>query len=712
MRLSKFECKSIFRFKSSKSSKLKGAEVQKSKLKLQTFQTQTFQIHFSQCQAGSVIYRSLVSIFFIFVLFVHFLQAQPDKIKSQRVVKIKDPVVGKHPESVFEFPKINSTKYYSDEKKWQKIEKLIKNHKYKEAYPLLFDYVKNFGVENFYRDAEKMWILAKMIELLDDFEASKSLYRTILKHHKGSEVKAIELHFDSMMVNQKIYYVPIEYYYELVEYRKLVDTLMPPEALLLEMDFAINSTKADYAPTTFARQNDTLIIFSSKRKEKQVMAIKRETKANEDLYFSRKIDGYWIEAKEFKGLNTGYNEGSAHLSKDGKTLYFSRCDSPDGYGNCDIYVAYLQPDSTWKVQNLGININSVAWDSHPALSKNEDTLYFASDRLGGFGLADIYFSYKLPDGSWAKAQNLGPTINTRGSEVSPYVHPVHDVLYFSSNGHLINFGGFDIYKSYKLFGRWQEPFNVGPLVNSNADEYYFTIDRQAKYLYYAKASEDEPDNLNLFSFPVPMEAKPDATVVFKGKVVDSQTGNPFQGIVSVIDLDNGIEIAPQYLRPDGSYEFQLRKNNNYLVIITGDDFFRIEKKFFLTGDTQMDLQGQAIRFNKWKFASLEFDGGSAEIKPEMQSDLDKVVYFMTDHPNIRIKISGHTDSDGNDDANLKLSQARAEAIKKYIVEKGKISPSRIDAIGYGSTRPIVVEKTAEDKKLNRRVEFEILTKTQ
>jgi len=635
--------------------------------------------------------------------------AQIDKVKSQGVVRTKDPVVGKNAESVFEFKKINTTKYYKDEKKLKVIEKLMKNRDFKKAYPLLYDYVMNFGVENFYRDAEKMWQLAKMIELLDDFEASKSLYRTILKHHRGSEVKAIELHYDSLTVNQRDYFVPIEYYYELVEYRKLIDTLIPPKEVLLEMDYAINSPKADYAPTI--NVSDSILIFSSRRKEKNVMAIKKETKANEDIFYSRKIDAdYWGDAKEFKGLNTSYNEGSAHITRNGKTIYFSRCDAPDGYGNCDIYVAHLQPDSSWLVKNLGINVNSVAWDSHPALSKNEDTLYFASDRLGGFGLSDIYFTYKLPDGSWAKAQNLGPTINTRNSEVSPYIHPVYDVLYFSSNGHLVNFGGFDIYKSYKYYGRWQEPLNVGPLVNSSADEYYFAIDNKSKNLYYAKASEDEPENLNLYSFPVPMEAQPTATVVFKGRVVDAETGNPFQGIVSIIDLDNGIEVAPKYLRPDGSYEFDLIKNNNYLVIITGDDFFRIEKKFFLKEDTDMQIQAESIKFNKWKFASLEFDGGSAEIKPEMYSDLDKVVYFMADHPNMRIKISGHTDSDGNEEANLKLSQARADAIKDYIVKKGKVSPSRIDAVGYGSTRPIVPESTPEDKKLNRRVEFEILLK--
>ncbi|MDX1905260.1 MAG: OmpA family protein [Thermonemataceae bacterium] len=634
---------------------------------------------------------------------------QIDKVKSQGVVKLKDPIVAKNKESVFNFKNINHIKFYYNEKQFKKIDKLIKNRDFQNAYPLLFDYVMQFGIENFYKDAEKMWQLAKMIELLDDFEASKSLYRTILKHHKGAEVKALELHYDSMMVNQKSYYVPIEYYYELVEYRKLIDTLLPPKEILLEMDYAINSPKADYAPTV--NMNDSILIFSSKRKTKNVMAIKQDVKANEDIFYSQKLDAtYWSDAKEFKGLNTNYNEGSAHISKDGKTMYFSRCDAPDGFGNCDLYVAFMQKDSSWKVKNLGANVNSVAWDSHPSLSRNEDTLYFASDRLGGFGLSDIYFTYKLSDGSWAQPQNMGPTINTRQSEVSPYTHPKYDLLYFSSNGHLLNFGGFDIYKSYKYLKRWQEPVNLGPLVNGIDDEYYFAIDDKAKNLYYAKASEDNPENLNLYSFPVPMEAQPTATIVFKGRVLDAETGNPFQGIVSIIDLDNGIEVAPKYLRPDGSYEFDLIKNNNYLVIITGDDFFRIEKKFFLTENTEMEFKAESIKFNKWKFASLEFEGNSAKVAKEMEGDLMKVVYFMADHPSIRIKISGHTDSDGNEEANLKLSQARADAIKDFIIQKGKISPSRIEAIGYGDTKPIVPEQSPEDKKLNRRVEFEILLK--
>jgi hypothetical protein len=281
------------------------------------------------------------------------------------------------------------------------------------------------------------------------------------------------------------------------------------------------------------------------------------------------------------------------------------------------------------------------------------------------------------------------------------------VLYFSSNGHLLNFGNFDIYKCYNITGKWQEPRSIGPLVNGRGSEYYFTIDSFSKNLYYARSEENDMKNLNLFSFPLPMEAQPGAVTKFEGSVIDSLTGNPFAGIVSIIDLTNGIEVAPKYLRPDGTYNFDLIRNNDYLVIITGDDFFRIERTFRLVSDTAIHIETPHIDLKKWGFASIEFAENSAEIKQIMMSDLDKVVDFLLDHPDFKLRISGHTDSQGDAKFNLKLSQRRAESIKKYLITKGNLDESRIEAQGYGSSIPIIAEKTDTDRKINRRVEFEI-----
>lgn len=649
-------------------------------------------------------YTCFLVLLLIFQLLVGRVLAQPDRLQKESFVFKSDTVLARYKGSTFLFPQINKRRYYYNERELNRIEQAFRKRRFEEAYQLLYEYVMNFGIENFYRDTDLLWQLGRLMELFDDAELAKSMYRIVLKHHRGSDVRQMELYYDSLTMNEKDYYVPLEYYYELVEYRKLIDTLRPPQGVLLNMGSWVNSDAPDYGPVV--SPDGQLLIFTSKRNKRRNVA--GELVPDEDIFYSRKIEDYWDMAEEFKGLNTRFNEGSAHISRDGRTIYFSRCEAPDGYGNCDIYVAYLQADSSWRVENLGPNVNSIAWDSHPCLSRNEDTLYFASDRIGGFGLSDIYFTYKRADGTWAPAQNLGPTINTRRNEVSPFLHPRYDVLYFSSDGHLVNFGSFDIYKSYRFAGRWQEPINVGPLVNGEGSEYYFAIDPEAKYLYYARSEPEDIDNLDLYSFPLPMEAQPTATTLFRGKVVDSETGNPFQGIVAVIDLDNGIEIAPKYLRPDGSYEFDLIRNNNYLVIITGEDFFRIEQRFYLEGDTSITLKATSLRFRKFQFASVEFEPAKADILPSMYADLDRVVLFMADNPTLRLRISGHTDSDGREAANLELSRRRAEAIRQYILEKGGFDSSRIEAVGYGSSRPLVPEVTEEDKKRNRRVEFEII----
>jgi outer membrane protein OmpA-like peptidoglycan-associated protein len=280
-------------------------------------------------------------------------------------------------------------------------------------------------------------------------------------------------------------------------------------------------------------------------------------------------------------------------------------------------------------------------------------------------------------------------------------------LFFSSNGHPLNFGDFDIYKSYRLGTTWGEPKNIGPLVNGDGTEYYFTIDSQSNTLYYARSTPEDMRNLDLYSFPVPMEAQPEAIVNLKGTLVDSETKRPMHGIVSIIDLDKGVEVAPKFLREDGTFDFQLINKRNYLLIIQGEDFFRIEEIFFLDGDHEINLETEPIE-PKLAFKSLEFENGKADILVEMEADLTKLANFLVDHPRVKLNISGHTDSAGREEANLLLSQARADAIKAFLVHKFKIDPDRISAHGYGSEKPIVAEKTDQDRSLNRRVEFEII----
>ncbi len=645
----------------------------------------------------------LISAFWLWLHSPSLAQKPQRNFKKGGVVQLNDSLTSYSQSDIFFFTNVNKISYYSDKAKLDRIKILGPAGDFEQEYAELKAYVKNFGPENFSRDIQLLWNLARLSQKMGPAGEAVLLYKLVLKHLPQSiDGKQVKSEFDTLTKNQTDLYVPLSQYYDLVAYRKEIDTLRPPQGVLLNMGEAINSDKADYGPTI--GNVDDVLLFTSKRNSNTDPLNKTY---NEDLFYSHKLDTLWGFADELKNINTRYNEGSGCLSKDGKQLYFARCNSPDSYGNCDIFVAHLRADSTWgDIQNLGTNINSRGWDSHPSLSHSGDTLFFASDRIGGFGYSDIYYSIKGSNGLWQKALNIGPIVNTRGAEVSPFFHHRFNVLYFSSNGQPLTFGDFDIYKVDKGHQTWNEPKNVGPLVNGMGSEYYFTIDSESNYLYYARSSENEIENLDLHSFPVPMEAQPNAIAKLKGSLINSNTKKPFKGIVSIIDLDKGVEVAPKFLREDGSFDFNLINKRNYLLIIQGDDFFRIEELFFMDGDTEINREADPIE-SKIAFKSLEFENGKADILPSMHGDLNQLANFLIDHPKFKLNISGHTDSQGNEDSNLRLSQARADAIKAYLIYEFKIASSRIEAHGYGSSKPIVEEKTEEERKLNRRVEFGI-----
>jgi outer membrane protein OmpA-like peptidoglycan-associated protein len=629
--------------------------------------------------------------------------AQKNLPNQQRALKGKiTRQLRVRPDATPDFINVNRLPFFEDKKQLREIAKAEKRKNWTAARNLLEQYVAQFGIENFYKNNMMLWRLGQLFERAGNEDKAKAYYRLALKHHR-QDVTKIQLYYDSLEQKEADLYVPLKTYYDIVEYRKNIATFRPPKGVYTNMGPGINSQVEDYGPSY--NDDSQQLIFSSKRKVRGIHNV-----VDEELYVSKRQGESWTEAEPLpKPISSPYNEGSACLSKDGTTMFFSRCECPSCHGNCDLFVTRFK-NGQWTVpQSLGMAVNSTGWDSQPTLSRTEDTLYFASDRIGGFGLSDIWFTYKLKNGQWAKAQNMGPIVNTRESEVSPFYHPLYNVLYFSSRGQLLNFGDFDIYKAYRVGGRWQEPINIGPLVNGKGSEYYFTIDADSKNLYYARSEEKQLKNLDLYSFPLPMEAQPLATTHVEGSLIDSVTQKPLQGIISIIDVDNGIEVASKYVRPDGSFDFDLIDGSKYVMLIQSPDYFTVEKKFDLKADTVMKLMTTSIDYNiPLIFKNIEFDAGKANIRPAMQATLDRIVVFMVDHPDTKLRIAGHTDAAGDPDVNEKLSQDRADAIRKYIEVKGKLKPNRIESRGYGSTVPLKPEVTEEDMRTNRRVEFRLV----
>ena len=607
------------------------------------------------------------------------------------------------PDGTPDFANTNKIAFYEDKKALRAIGKAERRHQYHAARLLLEEYVAQFGPTNFARNTNMLWRLGQLLERDSQTVKAKAYYRLALKHSR-SDIKRVQLYYDSLEAKNTNLYVPLKTYYDLVEYRKNLNTFHPPKGVYTSMGDAINSKAPDYGPALAG--NDSMMLFSSKRKRRGLTGV-----MDEDIYTSHKEGVSWTDAEPLpKPINSPNNEGSACLSKDGRTIFFARCECAICHGNCDLFTATRGQDGKWSTpKSLGNLVNSPAWDSQPTLSQGEDTLYFASDRLGGFGLSDIYFTHKLRNGQWSAAENAGPVINTRESEVSPFYHPLYHVLYFSSRGQLLNFGDFDIYKTYRVGGRWQEPKNIGPLVNGKGSEYYFTIDRESKNLYYARSEAQEINNLDLYSFPLPMEAQPLATTKVEGTLTDSVSSKPLKGIVSIIDTDNGIEVASKFIRPDGTFDFELIEGSHYAMLIQSPDFFSVEKQFALKGDTVMTLLTNSIDYKlPLIFKNIEFEPDKASIRPGMHYTLDRIAVFLVDHPTFRLNIAGHTDSSGDPEVNEKLSQDRAEEIRRYIERKGKLRPNRIESFGYGSTKPLKDELTEADAQVNRRVEFRLI----
>lgn len=609
------------------------------------------------------------------------------------------------------FPNINRRRHYYNKKKFQELRKLERDEDTLAYSQALWRYIKLFGIANF-REQEgvaMLWKLGRLRQIMGDTAEAVFFYEIATKHTRSWG--APRLSFDSLTADSRSEWLPIDEYYKLLELRKKIDPLIPPKNVLQNMGKMINSKMPDYAP--YMHPSDSVLIFTSRRD--QIDIIDPFGNENEELYYSIKdfITGEWDEATKFSpDINSPFNEGSATLSPDGKTLFFTRCnsDDPNASGDCDIYVATYDRGNWIDIKNMGPVINTSSWDSQPNLSEDGKILFFASNRNGGFGGMDIYFSTLREDGLWTKAKNIGPVVNTSRDEVSPFFHSINKTLYFGSTGQLKNYGGFDIFKSRWLGSQWEEPKNVGPLINTKVNEYYFSIDGKGENIFYSSSKRGnesfEDQDFDLYSFPMPMESRPDAVTKLSGLLIDSISGYPLVGAVMVVDLDNGVEIAPKKINKKGFFEFDLKKNNKYRIYVIGENFLTIREDIVLNNDTSFNIITESIdKAKPLVFESLEFELNSYKLSGDVKPKLDYIVRFLERYPMYKLSIEGHTDSDGNPEYNRTLSLQRAEQIETYVEKEGNLPTERVVAVGKGESEPLVPNDSPENKKKNRRVEF-------
>lgn len=437
---------------------------------------------------------------------------------------------------------------------------------------------------------------------------------------------------------------------------------------------------------------------------------------NEDFYESHLgPDGKWSLAKPLEGnINTPDNEGAQNISQDGQMLVFTGCNRPDGLGSCDIYYS-LRTRQGWSTpMNIGEPINSEFWESQPSLSPDKRDLYFAARDPSGFGGSDIWVSHRLPNGAWGNPQNLGTNINTRGDESCPFIHPDNQTLYFTSNG-LPGYGGTDLFVVRKdSTGRWGKPVNLGYPINTIDNEGALTIAADGKTAYYATDRSDSRGGLDIYTFELREGIRPFKTLWVKGQVFDKKTREGLPSGVDLTDLHGGQAIARAQTDEEGNYLITLPVGKEYA--------FSVHRKGYLFYSAHFDFSQKApdstyevnIPLQPLEpdasivLKNIFFDTKKFDLRPESLVELEEVVSLLKENPALKIQISGHTDNVGQDKDNLVLSNARAISVINYLMIHG-IAPNRLVAKGYGAAKPIADNATEAGRALNRRTQLTVIS---
>lgn len=477
------------------------------------------------------------------------------------------------------------------------------------------------------------------------------------------------------------------------------------------MSKAINSNNLEYLPS-FTADEET-IVFTRRA---------NDFTANEDFFISFLKDSLWTIAENFKEINTPSNEGAICISADGKTIVFAGDEGMNGYGNFDLWMVQKNGDEWGHLKNLGANINSSNWESQPSLSADGKTLYFASKRPNGYGGIDIYKA-ELINGEWTKAIALDATINTKGKEQSPFIHHDSNTLYFSSDGHP-GLGKEDLFFSKRKGNTWTKPENLGYPINTHKTEATLVVSTNGERAYFATDKGDEKAGLDIYSFKLPQEKKPEKLTYFKGIVKDAISQKTILTNIELINLADTSDITTTKSDSlNGTFLITLKAGDTYLCNINKPGYLFYSAHFTVTNNKdgkpyKKEIFLQPIIKTTDKNTTTEvskpivlnnifFESGKATLLKKSTLELNRLVDLLKENKLLKIKINGHTDDIGNETDNQLLSEKRAKAVVDFLVKAG-ISSNRLKYEGFGESQPLKPQNTASAKALNRRTAFEIL----
>ncbi|MBU0764379.1 MAG: OmpA family protein, partial [Bacteroidetes bacterium] len=561
-------------------------------------------------------------------------------------------------------------------------------------------------------DPEISFLLGKTFHFILDLDRAIAAY---LQY--GEMMQAFDDAFDKNEVIRKIE--------ECRTGKALIEK--PVNVRIENLGNTVNTGYAEYCPIITA--DESSMIFTSRRSGTTGGA--KDPALDdfyEDLYITDMTkDSAWSSPRNMgKPVNSGSHDATVGLSPDGQELLIYR----DDYGDGNIYRCELKGSLWSDPEKLNENINSKYQEPSACFSFDGKTLYFVSDRPGGFGGKDIYMSHKDSKDNWGQAVNLGSEINTVYDEDGVFMHPDGATLYFSSSGHE-TIGGYDIFRSVLENGKWTKPKNLGYPINSSDDDVFFVISANGRHGYYSSFKPGGLGNKDLYRITFLGDtAKTDEHIVekapsltlLKGIVRDERSGDPLEAGIEIADNSTNEQVATFKSNSEsGKYLVSLPSGKNYGISVQAEGYLFHsenidieEKEGFQEVTKDIFLKKPEVGVNI-VLNNIFFDYGEATLRKESTVELDRLTGLLKKYPAMRIEISGHTDSNGDDDFNMDLSQRRAHAVAGYLTDHG-IEKNRVTSKGYGETSPVAPNThpdgtdNPEGRALNRRTEFRIVGK--
>lgn len=432
----------------------------------------------------------------------------------------------------------------------------------------------------------------------------------------------------------------------------------------------------------------------------------------EDLYIAYwdSLAGHYGAPERMDGVNTTFNEGAHAVSADGSMIAFTSCGRLDGLGACDLYF-WQRKDGKWlRPVNAG-GINTKGWDGHPALTSDGRGLYFSSDRPGGAGGRDIWYTERHGD-RWTRPINL-EGINTPGNEESPFLYFDNRTLYFMSDGHP-GMGDFDIFSSTKTGWTWSKPKNLGYPINTIGKEGALTIHPNREYAYFTSDRKTGQDDI--YRFKLDSSLLPPLVSNLQGVVTDASTGAPIIADIVVYDPLDSLDQLHYTTDIEGKFSTVIVHGRPYGIHVVAQGYAFYSDQVMVPDTlpygqylvkvplTSLKRDVETKASSPIVLRNIEFESGSAKLLSSSTQELNLLHTLLTENPDIHIDIHGHTDNVGEEADNQILSEARARAVYDWLITKG-IAASRLSFKGFGETRPIDTNETAEGRQQNRRTEF-------